>query len=45
MIVGDIYAPLSLIIERMTRHNINKCIEDFNGIFNYFDLFDICVTL
>lgn len=41
MITGDIYAPLSLIIDRMTKWNIDKYIEDFSDIINYFDLFDL----
>lgn len=35
------YASLSLITDRMTRQNISKCMEDFNDIINYFDLFDL----
>lgn len=30
-----------LIADRMTRQNINKCLEDFKDIISYFDLFNL----
>ena len=44
MIVGDINTPFS-IMDRITRQNINKVMEDLNHTINQLDLKDIYKTL